>query len=429
MAQKLKFGNGVWANKEGSTLAYNDENGNYKPLPFNFTRSTSATRVNKQGLVEVVKNNKPRIDYKDSAKGALLLEPSRSNLINYSESFDNAYWTKSFTSVTANQTISPDGSQTADTITKTGDYGSITKSGITISSGSNYTLSIFVKKGTTDFFSLRQASGSYDVRKQFNLTTKEVSNGLGANQTGFVSSKIEEYPNDWYRLSIVCTSNGTSLNISFYSGKVGESTFNGDSYAWGAQVEDGSYPTSYIPTQGAAVTRVAETASGSGNSEVFNDSEGVFYAQISTENDGTYKGISISDGTFNNTIIIGKSNINNRIYGRINVGGVNQGDININDINTDNFYKVALKYSLNNVRIFVNGFLLGTDTTSNVFSSNTLNSLNFNGGANGVTNFYGKTKELGYYDILTDAELEYLTSYRSWESMVNELNLNIIYNG
>ena len=51
MAQTLKFGNGTWATKKGSTLAYNDENGNYKPLPFNFTRATSATRVNKQGLI------------------------------------------------------------------------------------------------------------------------------------------------------------------------------------------------------------------------------------------------------------------------------------------------------------------------------------------------------------------------------------------
>ena len=60
-----------------------------------------------------------------------------------------------------------------------------------------------------------------------------------------------------------------------------------------------------------------------------------------------------------------------------------------------------------------------------------LNVLNFdNTIASGSNNFYGKTKEIGYYDaILTDLELEYLTSYRSWESMVNELNLNIIYNG
>jgi hypothetical protein len=71
MANTLKFGNGQWATKVGSTLAYNDEGGNFKPLPFNFTRSTSGTRVNKDGLIEVVTNNKPRIDFLNDSNGAL----------------------------------------------------------------------------------------------------------------------------------------------------------------------------------------------------------------------------------------------------------------------------------------------------------------------------------------------------------------------
>ncbi len=60
MAQTLKFGNGTWATKEGSALAYNDENGNYKPLPFDFDRASTATRVNKEGLIEVVGRDKPK---------------------------------------------------------------------------------------------------------------------------------------------------------------------------------------------------------------------------------------------------------------------------------------------------------------------------------------------------------------------------------
>ena len=85
MAQTLKFGNKTWATKVGSTLAYNDENGNYKPLPFAFTRSTSATRVNKEGLIEVVKSNVPRIDYTDTSDGCYFLEKAATNLITYSE--------------------------------------------------------------------------------------------------------------------------------------------------------------------------------------------------------------------------------------------------------------------------------------------------------------------------------------------------------
>ena len=114
MAQKLKFGNGTWATKEGSTLAYNDENNNYKPLPFTTTRGSIATRVNKEGLIEVVGNDIPRIDYTDSADGALLLEPSRSNLITYSEDFSNGVWNiGGATTIILDNLLSPDGEQSS----------------------------------------------------------------------------------------------------------------------------------------------------------------------------------------------------------------------------------------------------------------------------------------------------------------------------
>ena len=73
--------------KKDTILAYNDENYNYKPLPFNFERDSSATVVNKDGLIETVGSGEPRIDYKDDSKGALLLEPSRTNLISYVRRF------------------------------------------------------------------------------------------------------------------------------------------------------------------------------------------------------------------------------------------------------------------------------------------------------------------------------------------------------
>ena len=79
MANTFKFGNGNWAVKDGYVLAYNDENNNFKPLPFDFTRASSATRVNKQGLIETVPSGKPRIDFLNNTSGHLLLEPSRTN--------------------------------------------------------------------------------------------------------------------------------------------------------------------------------------------------------------------------------------------------------------------------------------------------------------------------------------------------------------
>tara|TARA_R100000541_G_C1892116_1_gene83625 strand:- start:50 stop:1693 length:1644 start_codon:yes stop_codon:yes gene_type:complete len=98
MANTLKFGNGNWATKNGSTLAYNDESG-FNPLPFDFTRASSATVVNKNGLIETVATGIPRIDFHGNTKGAMLLEPSRTNLITQSEAFGNSYWTKSGASI------------------------------------------------------------------------------------------------------------------------------------------------------------------------------------------------------------------------------------------------------------------------------------------------------------------------------------------
>ena len=89
MANTFKFGNGSWAVKDGFALAYNDENNNFKPLPFDFTRASTATTLNREGLIETVRPNRPRIDFLNNTSGHLLLEPSRTNDIQRSEQFDN----------------------------------------------------------------------------------------------------------------------------------------------------------------------------------------------------------------------------------------------------------------------------------------------------------------------------------------------------
>ena len=107
MANTLKFGAGNWATKEGSTLAYNDSNSNFKPLPFNFSRASKATVVNKDGLIEEVGSGQPRIDFLGNTKGALLLEPSRSNFYTQSNLFSFGG------NVTSNNSLSPDGTLNA----------------------------------------------------------------------------------------------------------------------------------------------------------------------------------------------------------------------------------------------------------------------------------------------------------------------------
>ena len=425
MAQKLKFGNGTWATKEGSTLAYNDENNNYKPLPFTTTRDSIATRVNKEGLIEVVDNDIPRIDYTDSTEGALLLEPSRSNLVTYSEAFSNSYWAKSNASVVSGFT-SPDGTTNAFKLVENSNNSShiLYKNNITTGSGKT-TLSIKAKAGERKWILL----GDFE---QGNRVYFDLENGVAGTVLGSPNSySITALQNGWYDITLTTTAT-TKIDFQVYLATGNnQEIYQGDGtsgvYIYGAQLEEGSYPTSYIPTNGASATRLADTASGSGNSEVFNDSEGVLFLNTTAlSNDGTSRRISISDETNTNRVFFSYTTTSNSIRMYVVAGGSNVVDRIVSISDTTNFNKIILKYKQNDFSLWVNGFEVSTDTNGISFPTNTLKNLSFNGAAGGQ-NFYGKTKQIGYYDtVLTDEELETLTSYRSLNELVTELNLNTL---
>jgi len=399
MAQTLKFGRGTWATKEGSTLAYNDENENYKPLPFSFERDSIATRVNKEGLIEVVGRDIPRIDYTDSTEGVLLLENSSTNLATYSQDFSDSSWNKvnssgsSLPIITSNYGISPDGTQNADRIqvsraSGVGDYSSIYKSIPT--SSSNRGLSVWLKS----------LSGTPTI--------------LIANNNGtYVSQQITT---EWVRYELdLGVGTLTELQLSVVgSNFVQGVSENADFLAWGYQLEIG-IPTSYIPTNGSSVQRAAETANGSGNSEVFNDSEGVLYADIKFLENGR---ISISNSDNSDQVILGNAG---GIFYRItenNSDPITQFISSSEDLQ----HKFALKYNSPETTIWVDGFEIYTSAVS--YALNSLSKFSFTSQG---SPFYGKTKEIGYYDeVLTDEELEYITSYRSLNELVTELNLNTL---
>jgi len=253
MANTLKFGNGEWYGKKDTILAYNDENSNYKPLPFNFSRASKATVINKDGLIEEVGSGEPKIDYKNNTKGALLLEPSRSNALPYSNKFLNTGWQYYRGTITANATISPDGTLNASRYQEDSQTGShlFRRQSLSITNGLSYTGSIFAKKG--ELTSLRLASNSnsrWVAGAEFNLENGTVTSGTGV---------IENYGNGWYRCSIsgnavqTTTVAGFEIYTSVGVGRDGDGLF-----MYGAMFEQGSYATSYIPTSGSAVTRLAD---------------------------------------------------------------------------------------------------------------------------------------------------------------------------
>ena len=429
MAQKLKFGNGTWATKEGSTLAYNDENNNYKPLPFTTTRDSIATRVNKEGLIEVVGNNVPRIDYKDSTEGALLLENSSTNLVTYSEDFSNAYWTKSGSSVTSGF-ISPDGTANAFKLIEDTSVGEHSISASPLVGVSDLTTSIFVKYAGSEYIVLRSnSSGGAYLNCTFNLLT-----GVNTFNGFLFDFEITSMADGWFRISGTNRSSASAFRVNSFilsptdvtNNSTPSHTGDGTSgvYIYGAQIEAESYPTSYIPTNGSSVTRLADTANGSGNSEVFNDSEGVLFANISAlDDDGTSRYIAVSDGSNNERVQIIYSSVSDNIA--MSIVSSNSSQASITAIGSQIQYsKLAIKYKVNDCSFWFNGFKIHTDTSAIMPSG--LDVLEYQR-PNNTSQFYGKTKELGYYDTaLTDEELEYLTSYRSLSELVTELNLNTL---
>ena len=393
---------------------------------FDFTRASAATRINAQGLIETVavgdnRLNYPLIDGVVSGCPSLLLEPSRTNLVTYSEDFSNAYWTKVGASITSNAAISPDGTLNADKLVEGSGTGAHLISRALFGSGVNlakYTLSIFAKKGERDLLVIQD--GTTVNNAFFDLT-----NGVVAGITGAGTAKIESLGNDFYRCSFTFTQSGVDLRPQFaladitLSGSPPSYTGDGTSgvYIYGAQLEAGNYATSYIPSlTGSQTTRSAETCNNAGDVNTFNDSEGVLFAEISAlANDGTYRNICLSDGSLTNRILIQYTPTSNQInIVIIYSGGQYSLSHTVSDVK--NFSKFLIKYKVNDLALWVNGFEVDTSTNSNLPIG--LNTLSFDNTVGDV--FYSNTKQIQYFNTaLTDSELETLTSWVSFTDMAN----------
>jgi len=402
MANTLKFGNGDWATKEGSTLAYNNENGNFKPLPFDFTRAGSATKVNKQGLIEVVSNNEPRIDFTDNSKGALLLEPQRTNSITHSNDFSQSIYGKFNLTITANEGISPDGTQNANLLVPNAAVGNRY---LTNNTGSNLkTNTVFLKKKELRYVKVGNAQSNVLV---------DLENGtISASSVSTNNFTIENYGNGWYRVSCFNTLD-VNLQIQIFFGIDGSGSniaTNGTDgvYIYGFEIQNGSYATSYIPTSGSAVTRLADVCNNGGNEQVINSTEGVLYFEGSALADGSVdKRIYIDDGTMNNYVAIGYSRFAGNIISEIISGGVlqtvNWGATGVNQTNNNKF---ALSWGSGTMKFYVNGTQTNTES---VTSPTGLNVLEFNTSINTLF-MEANVKDVRVYNTtLTDAELQALT--------------------
>ena len=379
----------------------------YSQLPvsgggdFDFTRAGSATRVDKDGFIEEVGANVPRLDYSNGGCPSLLLEPTRSNLIPYSNGFDNVAWEKggggtaSAPIVSANQGISPDGTNNAFKVdfnlnggTSANDRCRLTEL-FTGTTATNYTFSYWIK-----------AFNSSDIGKVFNFNVDNVDN--------FGSIVVTE---NWQRVVFTGQSINSPINSHIQiRGSYGTSG-SVSILLYGFQAEAGSYPTSYIPTQGSAVTRVADACNNGGNDQVINSTEGVLYAEISSENDSTNKQISINDGSSSNRISIILNASTNGVVASTHVGG---SDTNLYVLTTNNvalFNKFAYKYKANDFSFWINGVKQTASISGGSVPSVNLSQLDFDiGNEVGSNPFRGNVKDVRVYNTaLTDSELAALT--------------------
>ncbi len=396
---------------------------------FDFTRSGSATRINSQGLIETVASGVSRLNYPmidGVVKGCPhhILEPQRLQLIQYSEAFDDVDWIKSRITVSANNIISPDGTLNADKIIETTDTGLHAISVNTIvTSGVSHTFSVFIKKGSSNFIQFLFGTNNVTGNPYVNF---DVNQGICQNN-GVTSANIENYGNGWYRCSATFTTSTTSFTnfispiqsisdsrASSFTGNV-----NNNFYIYGAMLEEGSFPTSYIPNNGTAagVTRSAETANGSGDAATFNDSEGVLMLESSSlsELDVSARYIQVSDVTSTaNGIQLRYYTSTNFFQALYYTNGAYQSVLGYTLPNSSEFNKIAFKYKQNDFALWVDGLELVTDASGLTGAS--LSNLSFD--YNGSAPLYGNVKQLQYFDTALNSEdLEKLTSWVSFQEM------------
>ena len=346
---------------------------------------------------QVDRDNVPRIDYAGGGCPHILAEPMRTNLIPYSEDFSESAWAKTRCTIDSGGHISPSGESNAFKMTATDDDARLQDG--SAAAGIVYTQSIYVKSAT----------GS-DVSGQIDFT--------GADIQTFTATS------EWQRVD-------TTLTNMVKSGLVRvRITNSGDElYVWGAQVEVGSYATSYIPNFGTAlgVTRNQDIFTRDGIGSLINSTEGVLFLEMAAlSDDGTNRGVSLNDGTSSSRLLLYFSSASNQIA-VISSGFA--GSITYTLPDETSFNKIAVRYKANDITLWVDGASRGTPITSATIP--TFTAFKFDSGS-GSSPFFGKVKQLQVYDTaLTDEQLLQLTGesgtdfYESYAEMASALTYTI----
>jgi hypothetical protein len=403
------------------------------PAGITFTRATDGTFFNSTGVLSTASSGAARFDHRLEGgvwvnKG-LLIEEQRTNLILRSEEFNDAYWTKTNVTVTANQTTAPDGTTTADAIFETVTNGShaFSRSDTrTNTSTSPLSPSIFIKGGlgrTRGLFRLFSPTGITPFcQLTFDLSTESLTSSVGANGATLLSASIVNVGNGWYRLSLSGYTGVTSQTVVVdlvYDNGNGIFSYAGETnkgfYVWGAQLEAGAFPTSYIKTTTASVTRNADIASMTSTnfSDWYNATEGTMFTQSTIYRDlpaSTFpRIIEISNGTVAERIIM---NYAADLPGFRYIVTDNSSNVVVSDFSVGQSNgisrKFATTYKVNDFAGSVDGGSVVTDTSGTL---PTVSQINF-GLAPAPDNFLnGHIAKFYYWDSrLSNGTLRFLSA-------------------
>ena len=342
-----------------------------------FTRASAANYFNSAGVLTSAAVDVPRFDHDPvtlESKG-LLVEAQRTNLALRSSDFSDAVWNKTGDPVTAtaDQIAAPDGTTSADLIAATtdNDRHTATQTVAGATAGAVYTMSIFVKQGTQRYIIFGDSGDAVWRFLTFDFNTLSIS-----GTTNLTSSSVTSVGNGWYRLTATATRTNTATYQIFLGFSNAATSGNPPTYvasasdnfyAWGAQLEVGSFATSYIGTAGAAVTRSSDLPIVTPIDSFYNQNEGTVFVQQSQVAVGlNFRFFEISnDGASFRKPLLSIDTDNLVIC--TTLGGVNLGNCNSSAaVSANTVYKVAFAYASNNFRGALNGTLTSSDTTVDV---------------------------------------------------------------
>ena len=363
------------------------------------TRAGTATFTDASGNIQTASPNTVRVDHVGGVP-MMLIEQAATNLVVNSEDFSGVDWSYSSNAIEvseSNSTLSPTGLQTADKLSKTTTrVYAYAHTNQTITSGQAYTWSVFMKKGTHDIGYLSLNQGDTEYKAFYDLT-----GGTSGMITGSATSSIEDFGNDWFRCSLRGVSSTSDVSVRFNFGMSyttsGENWPSGSQgaglyvYIWGAQLEQGTVATSFIPTSGSAVTRAADdlVIDGSDFTNFYNTSEGTFYVEFTPKDITVGEQYLLRGGDSNRRIIYSNGNLSNiRSYDGANILTMS------NAVASNVLHRIAVSFDSNTMKGSLDG---ETEVTSN-HSGNLLTSSLLQVG----TNYIGHVKRLIYWPHHSD---------------------------